>query len=107
MPTEKEAIQVLKSNICYFFKGETKTICSQVSISYESSCSFCDQVCIDNILHCRICTKTYHIQCLIQRGYLKEQPPNKSRLTKQEWNCPSCVNRENTNFDLKIFCFFD
>ena len=95
MPTEKESLQVLKSNFfLLFFKGETKTICAQVSISYESSCSFCDQACIDNILHCRICTKAYHMQGRVQRGYLNDQPINKSRATKYEWNCPLCVNRK-------------
>ena len=34
------------------------------------------------------------MQCLIQRGYLKDQPINKSRATKYEWNCPLCVNRK-------------
>ncbi|CAF1126597.1 unnamed protein product [Rotaria sordida] len=70
MPTEKEAIQV--------------------AIAYELLCSSCGGPCIGNYLRCRVCTKTYHSQCLFERGYVNDQSFYLPRLAKQDWSCPEC-----------------
>lgn len=61
-------------------------------ISYETSCSFCNDTCTSDYLRCRICPKSYHLKCLFQHGYIRNISIQIPRFGKSDWSCPECVN---------------
>ncbi len=73
----------MKISIRFFFK---------VTIAYQVRCEFCTGPCIGDYLRCRICIKTYHFQCLYERGHMNDPSFSLPRLARQDWSCPDCVN---------------
>lgn len=53
----------------------------------EYRCSYCDELCDQENLECKVCSKVSHTSCLCKRGYLDK--PNVS--LKNEWTCSDCV----------------
>ena len=60
----------------------------QVFIEKEFHCFYCDDLCDEMNLECKVCAKVAHITCLYNRGHLKSvDVPLKS-----EWTCCDCVS---------------
>ncbi|CAF2669786.1 unnamed protein product [Rotaria sp. Silwood2] len=82
---------------------------AQITIAYDLSCSSCDGACVGNYVRCRICTKAYHCQCLIEHGYGGDELLSIRRLSKQDWSCPGCsdltrlLNQDELNTVIQAF----
>jgi hypothetical protein len=58
-----------------------------VFIEKEFRCTFCDELCDEMNLECKVCSKVYHLICLFQRGHL-----NTLKVPlRDEWTCADCV----------------
>ena len=53
----------------------------------EYRCAYCDELCDQENLECKVCSKVAHCNCLYKRGFLNR--PNVS--LKSEWTCADCV----------------
>ena len=54
----------------------------------EYRCCYCDDLCDEENLECKVCSKVSHVVCLFNRGHLDSL----SVPLKIEWTCADCVN---------------
>lgn len=101
MPTEKEVADVCQLIFLNIFISYSFFLFLKIVIAYKLLCEFCGGPCIGEYIRCRVCIKTYHSQCLYERGHVNDQSFSLPRLSRQDWSCPDCV----INSFINIFIF--
>ena len=92
MPTDKEVLDVFVTYLLrVFYSYSLFCFSSKITIAYQLLCEFCGGPCIGDYVRCRVCIKTYHSQCLYERGHVSDQAFSLPRLSRQDWSCPDCV----------------